>query len=269
MDLKTYYQEKLDNTLHENERTKKKILHISLLRITIFIAGFIGLCYAYDQGGSIIGGIFLGAFIPFLLLVKLHNRLFHQKDWYETSIRHYQAELASLGNDHSAFDGGKEWIEASHPFTLDLDVFGEHSLFQFLNRTCTPFGKETLSQWLCQPLDNKEDIENRQQAIKELSRYNEFRETFRITGCLDKNNETGRDELEEWIESPVAFLQKKSNQWICWAVPCINLILALFLPGQPSTFHLIFSKSFISNSLKIFSYVLILCLLLILASLFA
>ena len=225
MDLKTYYQEKLDNTLHENERTKKKILHISLLRITIFIAGFIGLCYAYDQGGSIIGGILLGTLTPFLLLVKLHNRLYHQKDWYETSIRHFQAELASLNHDHSAFDSGKEYIDASHPFSLDLDVFGEHSLFQFLNRTCTPFGKETLSQWLRLPLDYQEDIENRQQAIKELSQYNDFRETFRITGCLEKNNEKGRDELEEWIESPFVFLQKKSNQWICWAVPCINIIL--------------------------------------------
>ena len=169
MELKKYYQEKLNISLNKVEQTKQSILRISLLRIIIFIAGFIALCYGYDQGGTIIGGILLGTFIPFLLLVKLHNRLFHQKDWYETSIRHYQAELASLGNDHSAFDGGKEWIDASHPFSLDLDVFGERSLFQFLNRTCTPFGKETLSKWLRKPLDNKIEIETRQQAIKELS----------------------------------------------------------------------------------------------------
>ncbi|MBQ2857179.1 MAG: hypothetical protein IJE78_08705, partial [Bacteroidaceae bacterium] len=156
MDLKTYYQEKLNNARHESERTKKKILHISILRVTIFFLGFIALCICYNQGGTIVGGILLCTLIPFLLLVKVHNRLFHQKDWYETSIRHYKAELASLENDHSAFDGGKEWIDTSHPFSLDLDVFGERSLFQFLNRTCTPFGKETLSRWLRQPLDKKE-----------------------------------------------------------------------------------------------------------------
>ena len=225
MDLQKYYQEKLDKAFERSNRTKKKILHISLLRILIFIIGFIALCYGYDQGGAIIGGILLGTLIPFFLLVKLHNHLFHQKDWYETSIHHYQAELASLENDNSAFDGGKEWIDASHPFSLDLDIFGEKSLFQFLNRTCTPFGKETLSQWLRLPLDNKEDIETRQQAIKELSRYNDFRETFRITGCLNKNDETTMNDLKEWIASPSVFLQKKSNQWICWAVPVINIIL--------------------------------------------
>ena len=124
MDLQKYYQEKLDKAFEGSNRTKKKILHISLLRILIFIIGFIALCYGYDQGGTIIGGILFGTLIPFFLLVKLHNRLFHQKDWYETSIRHYQAELASLENDNSAFDGGKEWIDASHPFSLDLDEIG-------------------------------------------------------------------------------------------------------------------------------------------------
>ncbi|MBE6276405.1 MAG: hypothetical protein E7096_08720, partial [Bacteroides sp.] len=201
MNLKNYYQEKLDNAQQENEHIQKRILHISLLRISIFIAGFIGLCFAYAQEGMIIGGILVATLLPFLLLVKLHNRLYHQKDWHETSIRHYQAELASLENDHSAFDGGKEWIDASHPFSLDLDVFGEHSLFQFLNRTCTPFGKETLSRWLRQLLDKKEEIETRQQAIKELSKYPDFRETFRITGCLYKNNEMGMKELQEWTAS--------------------------------------------------------------------
>ena len=215
MDLRKYYQGRLDNALHGSERTKKSILRISLLRVFIFIAGFIALCFGYDQGGTIIGGILLATLIPFLLLVKLHNRLYYQKDWYETSIRHYQAELASLENNHSAFDGGKEWVDSSHPFSLDLDVFGDASLFQALNRTCTPFGAEMLSRWLRKPLDKKAAIEVRQQAIKELSNYNDFRETFRITGCLNKNDETGMKELKEWIASPSVFLQKRSNQWIC------------------------------------------------------
>ena len=251
MDLKKYYQEKLDNARHASERTKKKILHISLTRVLIFIAGFIALCIGYNQGGTFVGGILLGTFIPFLLLVKLHNRLFHQKDWYETSIRHYQAELTSLENDHSAFDGGKEWIDASHPFSLDLDVFGKHSLFQFLNRTCTPFGKETLSRWLRKPLDNKIEIEIRQQAIKELSNYNDFRETFRITGCLNKNDETTMNDLKKWIASPSVFLQKRSNQWICWAVPVINIflfVLGMMNVISMSWFGLVFCSFAIASS---------------------
>ena len=251
MELKKHYQEKLDNAQRESERIKKRILHISLLRVFIFIAGFVALCMGYDQGGIIICGILLVALIPFLLLIKLHNRLYHQKDWHEASIRHYRAELASLINDYSAFDGGKEWIDASHPFSLDLDVFGEHSLFQCLNRTCTPFGKETLSRWLRQPLDNKVEIETRQQAIQELGRYNDFRETFRITGCLYKDDKTTMEDLKKWIEAPSVFLQKKSNQWICWAVPGINFLLftlGMFGVISMSWFGLVFCTFTIASS---------------------
>ncbi len=251
MELKKHYQEKLDNAQRESERIKKRILHISLLRVFIFIAGFVALCMGYDQGGIIICGILLATLIPFLLLVKLHNRLYHQKDWHEASIRHYRAELASLLNDYSAFDGGKEWIDASHPFSLDLDVFGEHSLFQCLNRTCTPFGKDTLSRWLRQPLDKKEEIETRQQAIQELSRYNDFRETYRITGCLYKDDKTTMEDLKKWIEAPSVFLQKKSNQWICWAVPCINILLftlGMFGVISMSWFGLVFCTFTIASS---------------------
>ena len=251
MSLKEYYIKKLNDAIIGNKRVQKNILHISLLRIFIFIAGFIALCLGYDQGGSVIGGILLAILIPFLLLVKLHNHLFHLKDWHETSIRHYQAELASLETDNSAFDGGKEWIDASHPFSLDLDVFGHSSLFQMLNRTSTPLGKETLSHWLRQPLDNKKEIEERQQAIKELSTYNDFRETFRITGCLNKDHVTGMKELKDWIASPSVFLQKRSNQWICWAVPCVNILL--FTLGMLniislSWFSLIFCSFAIASS---------------------
>ena len=251
MDLRKYYQGRVDNALHGSERTKKSILRISLLRVFIFIAGFIALCFGYNQGGTIIGGILLATLIPFLLLVKRHNRLYYQKDWYETSIRHYQAELASLENNHSAFDGGKEWVDSSHPFSLDLDVFGDASLFQALNRTCTPFGAEMLSRWLRKPLDKKAAIEERQQSIRELSTYNDFRETFRITGCLNKNDETGMKELKEWIASPSVFLQKRSNQWICWAVPVINIILfilGIFNIISMSWFGLAFCSFAIASS---------------------
>ena len=251
MSLKEYYIKKLNDAIIGNKRVQKNILHISLLRIFIFIAGFIAICYGYNLGGTIIGGIVLATLIPFLLLVKIHNRLYHQKDWHETSIHHYQAELASLKNDYSAFDGGKEWIDASHPFSLDLDVFGDSSVFQMLNRTSTPLGKETLSHWLRQPLDKKKEIEERQQAIKELSTYNDFRETFRITGYLNKDHVTGMKELKDWIASPSVFLQKRSNQWICWAVPYVNILL--FTLGMlniisMSWFSLIFCSFAIASS---------------------
>ena len=41
MDLQKYYQERQGKAFEGSNRTKKKILHTSLLRLIIFIAGFI------------------------------------------------------------------------------------------------------------------------------------------------------------------------------------------------------------------------------------
>ena len=55
-------------------------------------------------------------------------------------------------------------------------VFGEHSLFQYINRTATPIGKLHLANWFNAHLENKEAIEHRQEAIHELSTDLEYRQ---------------------------------------------------------------------------------------------
>lgn len=73
--------------------------------------------------------------------MKLHSRLFYRKKWLETEVRVQKEELQALSGDYSSFDDGKAYVNPSHPYTFDLDVFGRHSLFQAMNRTCTISGK--------------------------------------------------------------------------------------------------------------------------------
>lgn len=244
MNISNHYNERLQDVQQANNQIKKKIVHISFLRIFIFILGFVGFCWGYDQGGSVIVGILLGTFIPFLFLMKVHNHLFKQKDWLDTAEKHYQGELSALENDHSRFDGGIEYMDPTHPYTYDLDVFGEHSLFQRLNRTCTPYGKQLLSTWLCRHLDQKQEIEKRQQAIQELCQYHQFREYFRITGLSQESEKAGPSLLRQWVEIPVQFISKKRYNWICKLVPAINitlLILGIFDLISFNWFNMTFS----------------------------
>ena len=116
-------------------KVKQHIYRIGTLRLILFAAGIAGIIYFWDEGRLVIGGIAAITFIPFILLVKLHNRLFHQKDYLEKKIEINRQELQALTYDTSAFDNGEEFINPSHLYTYDLDVFGEHSLFQYINRT--------------------------------------------------------------------------------------------------------------------------------------
>ena len=108
--------------------------------------------------------------LPFIGLMIFHNRLFFRRKYIDTQSELLVNERKGLDLDYQAFDGGSEFIEGEHSFSLDLDLFGNKSLFQAINRTVTVEGKKRLATWLKQPLDQKNDIHQRQEAIQELSK---------------------------------------------------------------------------------------------------
>lgn len=227
MEPKEQYTQRIEQATVALHRVQKHIRYISALRVFFFLTGIAGVIYFYPVEIPTLALIITLTFIPFLGLVKLHNRLFHRKAWLNMCIRIHREECAALQNDYTAFPDGREFIDPSHHYSFDLDLFGKHSLFQALNRTCTPFGKSTLAIWLQDHLGNKEDIERRQQAIHELSTLFDFREAFRITGLLADSTSNDQQEIARWCQSSSLFCHKRWVHTVLWAVPLINLCIAL------------------------------------------
>ena len=227
MELKANYQQRIEQAEAELHLVKNKILRISTLRVLLFVAGVIGMIYFFHAGTAIICLTVAVTFVPFLVLVKYHNRLFFRKDWLETCIRVNSDELSALADNYEPFDDGKEFTDPAHRYSFDLDLFGRHSLFQALNRTCTSFGKRKLAEWLQNHLEEKKKIEQRQEAVKELAMYLDFRETFRITGLLYKGTTSDREEIKEWTEAPAYFSKKWWSRPLLCLVPALNIVLAI------------------------------------------
>ena len=74
-------------------KVKRRIYRIGTLRLILFAAGVAGIIYFWSESRLVISGIAAITFIPFLLLVKLHNRLFRQKDYLEKKIEINRQEL--------------------------------------------------------------------------------------------------------------------------------------------------------------------------------
>ena len=127
-------------------RVQNRINRISLLRVLLFCMAVAGVIYFWNEGWALMAGTLVLTLLPFLMLIRYHNRLFWRKEYLEKERETSLQELAALDNDFSALDEGREYIDASHLYTYDLDVFGAHSLFQCLNRTCTPIGKDVLAK---------------------------------------------------------------------------------------------------------------------------
>ena len=161
-----WYTQRIDETSKLLSHTKTQINRISLLRVLLFVAGIVGLILFYSSGTRAIVLTLCCTFLPFFILVKVHNRLYFRKERLEIKLKLNQDELKGLEGDWSAFDEGREFIDPEHPYSYDLDLFGRKSLFQAIGRTCTHIGKQTLAAWMQHHLTEKEAIETRQESIQ-------------------------------------------------------------------------------------------------------
>lgn len=120
--------------------------------------------------------------IGFLGLVLLHERTRRNLRLAERSVAFYCNGIARL-EDRWAGTGqsGADFLEESHPYAADLDLFGGGSLFELLCTAQTRSGERTLAQWLQTPAEPSE-IRARQIAVEELRPMVDLREELVLRG---------------------------------------------------------------------------------------
>lgn len=230
--LRATYRETVRRTELKLKEVRQQIYRISILRLVLFIAGVVGVIYFWSAGWLPVILTACATFIPFLFLIKHHNKLFYKKDYLEKKIDINKQELEALNYNISAFDGGNEYIDATHLYTYDLDVFGEHSLFQYTNRTSTLLGKKRLASWFNAHLTNKTEIEKRQTAVQELTPQLRMRQQFRILGLLYKGQPADEEEIKAWAQSPSYYRRSAFFRSLPFIVPAINIaFIALAMTG--------------------------------------
>lgn len=223
-DIRNNYLRLIDEATAKLNKVQQQIYRTSMLRLLLFVAGVAGLIYFRAESWAVLMGIVLVTLLPFLLLVKYHNRLFGRKDYIEKKIEINRQEADAIDYRFDKFDDGAKFADPSHLYSYDLDVFGPHSLFQYINRTCTQPGRAKLAAWLGQHLKDKESIKQRQEAVKELSAELDFRQHFRITGLLHKGKAADEAELRAWTESPSVFRRYRLLRVLPPVVTGINML---------------------------------------------
>ncbi len=145
----------------------------------------------------------------FVVLAVMQDKLLGAIAYRRRAIHFYERGLARL-NDRWTGNGesGDRFLDASHPYARDLDLFGSASLFQYLSTARTRSGEETLARWLlaAAPLD---EIVARQTAIRELESRLKFREV--------------------WVASIVC--------WAVWGTPVFALLMSVLNFGYSHKLH--------------------------------
>src|SRR5690606_33297457 len=135
-----------------------------------------------------------------------------------------EREVHALKGDYTAFPDGAEFIDAHHPYALDLDIFGAGSLFQRFNRTCTEQGKERLAEMLSTPLAAIPAIKERRATVAELSEKLDFRQEFQAIGMASAERTSDQQQILDWLKLPNFVYRNSRRQWMLVALPLAALV---------------------------------------------
>ncbi len=191
------YNNKVEHYTALFHKINKRYNSISILRLlTVFLCLF--MLFYYIKTSEILYVVFAFlSFVGFIFLMRIHSKLSFQKELTSAILKINKNEITYLKREKIPFENGIEFNDFHHPYAYDLDIFGDHSLFQNINRTATFIGKKTLANQLLNLLPNETILEN-QEAINELKSKIDWRQDFLALSIVSNDSKNSYDSLIYW-----------------------------------------------------------------------
>ena len=234
------------------DKAGKNVLLVSLSRLIVFLGGVFLIWAGFIKGA--LTGIVTALIITgiFLWLLKLFSRLSNKHDFLDNLVTINENEADALVGKSGAFDPGKEFVDARHDFSFDVDLFGESSLFQYLNRTVTGYGRKILAGWLSDPCSVSGQMGKRQDAIRELAGKDSWRHEFMASGMISPIEEEDIKGIIQWLDEKETINISPLKRTVNILLPVLSLVfLILWISGITS--YIIFVELVLLNLIYVAS----------------
>jgi DMSO reductase anchor subunit len=217
------YSSRINTYSTEKNKLEKKQKHLPLLRLIFFLI-FTLLVYIYITIQAIeVGVLVIVALIVFVISSVIDRKLKNEIRKIGILLKINELEVRALGGDYTAFDPGNEFIDQSHDYTHDLDIFGEGSIFQYINRSSTIFGKLRLAEFLNRAFSFSPKVIQRQKAVSELSDMVKLRQQIQLIFHDEKIAETDKTEMTDWLKSDSPVRNLKMLRLLAFGLPSVTL----------------------------------------------
>lgn len=217
------YREQVKIHTGNIDKLKKKRSVLGWLR---FISGLaiISLIYSLFFNNLLLVWFIIAVLIAaFLVLVSKdadNNSALRLK---EMLLQINNEELQIAAGQYYNRDSGKEFLRGEHQYAGDIDVFGDASLFQYINRCTSQKGKRRLAKSLLKGLDI-DQVRLRQEAAKVLAPEVIKRQKFRAVGIIESITEDTEKKVIAWAGSSDPLSHRLWN-----FAPAIHTIISLTL----------------------------------------
>lgn len=231
--IENWFQQNITRYQQQSQEQQRKSNLISTLRMVVFLL-FITLsvvCFYQNWWPLLTFSLIAFGFL-FGYLVNTHNSVRAKKKHYDLLVGINQDELKRLSLDLKGFGSGLEYSIPDHPYCVDLDLFGAHSLFQWLNRTVTNGGAKLLAHGLLQTPPPETTLQQ-QQAVKELSEKADWSQHFLANGLAFKKNAAQVDSFLDWVSTPTTLPKWLKPALFVLPAVAIGLTAAYFIGALP------------------------------------
>lgn len=241
-EIQAFYQENEQTYAAEKNRLQQRITRLAYLRLLVFIGGILLGILTFRWNIAAGSAVSLFSAVLFFRLVFLTLHLGKRRDHVAGLEQMNREELQALSGDYSFPDNGKAYGADDHPYTADLDIFGERSVFQYINRTCLLSGQDQLAESFRSPVMDPQVIRGRQKAVSVLREKTSWRQDFLASGrrLTEKKNDIKR--FNSWLSKDYPYLSSPGFRLVRILFPALTLLslLALFAGLLPESVLILF-----------------------------
>lgn len=224
------FEQRIERFDKEIAVVDRELDRIAFIRLFVFIAGAVLQVMSWRWGSWYWFPALLTFLLGFGTVVKWNMRVDRRKRFLQTLRRINELEIGRLQGDFDELAQGEEFISRTHAYSSDLDLFGQHSLYQLLNRTTTRFGQVQLAAWMQQAAD-RATILGRQEAVAELATKLEWRQRFQAIGEMYEDPGERPESLRKWITEPPILINHPWYPKAPYILPPLTIgtfVLAIF-----------------------------------------
>ena len=210
-DITNIYEKRAVQFATSAAELKEKYNRFSIIRLLVFFVAIFIAIFIFSKTNIVFCAIYLLVFLfGFSKFVFWHRAILDQANHHQFLSDINKEEVAAMAHEYQSFGAGTDFIDPMHANTVDMDIFGEYSIFQYCNRTSTAIGQQRLAHFLSTPAA-KTEILDRQAAIKELYPKLDWRQDFQATGRVTEDNADHLRLLTSWL-SDEPFVS--NNKWL-------------------------------------------------------
>lgn len=233
MDSTEFYNSQIDEFTKESKVIFKQLSVLSILRLVVFLST-IGVIYLLRQQWQWAFLVGLVGSAVFLILLSRYTDLKAKRALSKRLIRINEEELKINKGEYNHRADGIQFQNSNHFYSLDIDLFGKGSFFQFMNRTNINEGTEKLADVLL--ANNISNIQKRQEAIKELAKLPSWTQLYAgLAQGIETDSKATK--IITWLKSYSPFL-KTLHYWLSigFSALSICIIALVVLQYVPVTF---------------------------------